>query len=256
MFLAAVTLAGHDLYLKPSAFRLKPGAKSTVAFHNGDNFPSSEAAPTLSRLREVNLVTASGKRVLVNLRQQDKFALADFIVPDEPAFLLTAHTIPNFIEMEPAKFRDYLKHEHLDAIVDWRAEHGEAAKSGREMYSKYVKSILHTGQPDPSVTRPVGFTVEFVPLVDPGSLKAGANLPVRVLFRGQPLAGTQVEAQSYFDGKVKERQLGQTNGVGEIQIPLDTPGFWKLHTIRMERRADTSQAEWESFWASLTFEVE
>jgi uncharacterized GH25 family protein len=251
----SVYVAGHDLYLKPEAFRLASGTKSTVAFHNGDDFPNSAAAPTLARLREVNVVTAAGKQPMTNLRQQDKIALADFTAPSDAAFLLTTHTIPNFIELQPKEFEDYLKHEHLDTVVEWRAKNSESAKPGRERYSKYVKSILHTGVPDASVTKPVGFPVEFVPLVDPASLKKGQRLRVRVLLRGQPLAGTHVEAQSFFEGKVKERQLGRTNAAGEMEIPLDTPGFWKLHTIRMERLTGDQEADWESLWASLTFEV-
>lgn len=251
----AVCVTAHDLYLMPESLRLQPGAKSTVAFHNGDDFPNSEVAPTLARLREVNIVTSAGMQPMTNLRQQGKVALADFTAPADAAFLLTAHTIPNFIELQPKEFEDYLKHEHLDSIVAWRAKNGETGKPGRERYSKYVKSILHTGAPSANVTRPVGFAVEFVPLTDPASLKAGQKLRVQVLLRGQPLAGTHVEAQSLTAGKVKERQLGSTDAQGEIEIPLDTPGLWKLHTIRMERLTGDKEADWESFWASLTFEI-
>jgi len=256
VLLAASLLASaHDLYLKPQSFRLQPGAKSTVALHNGDDFPNSEVAPTLARLREVNVVTASGKQQMTNLRQQDKVALADFVAPVDSGFLLTTHTIPNFIELQPKEFEDYLRHEHLDSVVEWRAKDGETAKPGRERYSKYVKAILHTGAPSANVTRPVGFTIEFVPLADPASLKVGQELRVQVLFHGQALAGTHVEAQSLTDGKVRERQIGSTDPKGEIAIPLDTPGLWKLHTIRMERLNRDKEADWESFWASLTFEV-
>jgi hypothetical protein len=38
-----------------------------------------------------------------------------------------------------------------------------------------------------------------------------------------------------------------------IAVPV-TPGRWRLHTILMER-ITTPDADWESFWATLTFEV-
>lgn len=251
----SLSLAAHDLYLKPAQFTLAAGAKSAVEFHNGESFPSSDVPPVLERLRDTEVVTPSGKTPLANVRIQGKAGIADFVAPAAPAFFLTARTIPNFIELDARKFDEYLHHENLNSIAKWRAEHGESNKPGREMYSKYVKALVHTGAPSDFATKPIGMPIEFVPLVDPATLQPGAVLTVRVLLRGKPAPGLPVEASSFSNGKRQDRQLGPTDSNGLVKIPLDVSGIWKLHSIHMERRADTRQAEWESFWASLTFEI-
>jgi hypothetical protein len=36
---------------------------------------------------------------------------------------------------------------------------------------------------------------------------------------------------------------------------MEEPGVWMITTIHMVRAAAGLDAEWESFWASLTFEI-
>jgi hypothetical protein len=248
-------LFGHDLYLRPNMFRLAPGQAAVVEFHNGEAFPNSQVPPVLARLRGTKVLSPKGELPLNGIRILGKAAVGAFRAPEAPAFLILGETTPNYIELPAAKFEQYLAHESLVSISEWRKAHGESSKPGREMYSKYVKTILHTGAADAFVTKPVGQAIEFVPLVDPASRKPGDKLTVQILFRGSPAANLHVEAASATGGAVKERQLGRTDREGKIDIPLDVPGLWKLHAIRMERSQDTAKADWESFWASLTFEV-
>lgn len=252
----ATGLFAHDLYLRPRAFHFKPGQNGVVEFHNGEAFPNSQVPPVLARLRGAKVLSPKGERPLAGVRIAGKAAIGSFQAPEVPAFLVVAETTPNYIELAAPKFEEYLAHESLGSISEWRKSHGEAGKPGREIYSKYVKTILHTGGPDAFVTKPVGQTIEFIPTVDPAGLKPGDRLTVQILFRGSPAANLHIEASSATAaGEVKERQLGRTDQAGKIEIPLDVTGFWKLHAILMQPRSETSQADWESFWASLTFEV-
>ena len=47
--------------------------------------------------------------------------------------------------------------------------------------------------------------------------------------------------------------IGKTDAQGRIALPVKS-GKWRLHTIYMERIAEPD-ADWESFWATLTFEI-
>lgn len=256
IFTLTTGLFGHDLYLSPRTFRLAVGKVGIVEFHNGETFPKSQVPPVLERLRGTKVLSPKGEQPLNGLRISGTAGVGTFNAPESPAFLVVGNTAPNFIELSAQKFEEYLAHESLSTISEWRKANGEAGKPGREMYSKYVKAILHTGPPDAFVTKAVGQPIEFVPLADPASLKPGDRLTVQILFRGSPAANLHVEASSASPGgAVKHRQLGRTDQAGKIQIPLDVPGFWKLHAIMMERRKDSTKADWGSFWASLTFEV-
>lgn len=253
---AAGGLAAHDLYLLPDTFRPGPGAVMRVEYHNGDAFPRSQAAVRIDRLRDQKILAAGTATPFRGFRIEGPATVAEASAPSRTGvFALISRTLPNFIQLDAAKFEEYLKHEALEHVALWRKNHGESAKPGREMYSKYVKALCLAGPAGPGFDAVTGLAIEFVPLANPYELSAGATLPVRVLFRGKPAAGLGVEASTASAGKTTKKLIGRTGRDGEIRVPLAAAGVWKLHTILMERRSETKEADWESYWASLTFEI-
>ena len=254
--LLALPLLGHDLYLMPQRFRPAPGSTITIAFHNGDDFPDPDRAPKPENLLDVLLHSTTGSTGLRNLRTEGKVLLAETTVAAGSS-LLSVRTKPNFIELQPLKFEEYLRHEGLTEVLRWRAEHNETATAGRERYSKYVKSLVVAGTPTGFYNHVVGYPIEIVPMADPAALKVGAELPIRVMFRGKPAADLQIEmAWLPLNGKATRRTAGRTDQEGRLRIPIGSSGVWKLHTVLMERCAEPSEADWESFWSSFTFEVQ
>ena len=77
------------------------------------------------------------------------------------------------------------------------------------------------------------------------------TLPVRVLLRGAPAAGLEIRTASPA-GKIESS--GKTSSDGRLSIRLAAAGPYRLHALHMERVTDGS-ADWESLWATLTFEV-
>ena len=255
-FLAVIpTLAAHDLYILPGAFQVVPGQMLRVAYHNGDAFPESEAAPPLTRLTGARLVSRRGSVSVGGLRVEGKEVLGEVVVPKGGSWQLAVSTRPNFIALEAAKFVEYLKEEGLDEVIAWRRTHGEEGRPGRERYSKFAKSVLRDGAGDDFYLTALGLPIEIVLLGDPAKLKAGDKLPVIVLLRGKPAAGLQVEAARALGGKAKTSAIGRTGADGRIDILIDQAGRWRLHSLRMERCAEPKVADWESLWASVTFEV-
>ena len=247
--------SAHDLYLMPERFHVARGETVGVAVHDGDAFPNSEVSAAVERLRDASLHGAQGAADVRNLHVDGKRVTGSVSVPGSGDLLLTVRTIPNFIALDADKFSAYLKEEGLTQVIESRARSGDAAKGGRERYSKFAKAILLAGTPDEQYRHAVGFAIEIVPEKNPYQLKAGAALPVQVLFRGTPAADLQVEAAWAGSGGSKVQVIGRTDAHGRITVPLAAAGKWRLHTLKMERCADASAADWESFWASLTFEI-
>jgi uncharacterized GH25 family protein len=253
LLLAAAPLAAHDLYLKPARMVVRGGEKIRVEYHNGDAFPKSETTVVLARLRDARRIAASGEAPFEGVRNEGKTTVASVAAPGRGHFHLISRTEPNFIELPPDSFEKYLAHEGLGWVIEWRRKNGESNKPGREIYSKYVKSLLVAEAGDGSFVTPAGLTVEFVPLDDPYTAAAGPAIRVRLDFRGRPAAGHEVELQSLVSGKASRQALGKTGADGVVRVPLAGAGFYKLHAIVMERPEDRSRADWESFWATLTF---
>ncbi len=253
--LLSASLSAHDLYLLPDDFVVKPGSKIRVAFHNGDSFPESEVAPKPDRLKDARLRSGTSTSPVTGLKIMGTRTVGDLDVPVRGTLLLSVHTEPTFIELAADKFAAYLKEEGLTTVIDWRTKHGETRKPGRERYSKFAKSLVLSGGADDFYKQPLGFPIEIIPDSNPYQLHAGDSLPIRVLFRGKPMAGLQMEAAWAGKGKKKTTVIGLTDAEGRIRVPLADAGLWRLHSLMMERCADPGAADWESFWASLTFEV-
>jgi uncharacterized GH25 family protein len=245
----------HDLYIMPERFRVSVGETIVVALHNGDAFPESEASVSVERLRDTSLRSNSQTAPIQKLRVDGNRTIGNVKIPGSGALLLTVRTIPNFIEIQPDKYVAYLKEEGLSEAINWRAQHGETDKPGRERYSKYAKSLLSAGSPNGLYSTVTGQLIEIIPEKDPYGLKPGDSLPVRVLFRGSPAPNLQIEAAWAGPHGKAVHPVGRTDADGRITVPLAQAGKWRLHTTRMERCSDPKAADWESFWASLTFEL-
>lgn len=254
---AAPPLFAHDLYMMPEQFVLPSGAGTLrVVFQNGDEFPEASSPVKPERLRDTRLLSHSGKAQFENLAAEAKRTTATVRVPGAGLAILTARTLPSFIELDAAKFHSYLEHENLTSAIQWRATHGEKTKPGRERYSKYVKALVQAGgKTDTYYRERTGLTIEIIPEADPYSLAPGATLPVQVLFRGVPAAGVAVESAWLENGKAKLEVMGRTDANGRVRIAVKAPGPHRLHAIVMERCAEPKAADWESFWASLTFAI-
>lgn len=246
---------GHDMYIMPASFQPAKGATLTVGFHVGDSFPESEVSGRIERLQNPRLIGNSGTAAFRNLRVEGKRDIGDVVVGGPGELIAAVSTTPTLIELEPEKFAEYLKEEGLGHVVAWRAAHGESGGAGKERYSKYAKSLLVSGVSDGFFDHVVGYAIEIVPEADPYKLKAGDQLPIRVLFRGKPAADLQIEAAWAGDGGNKTVVVGRTGTDGRLKVPIGSVGRWRLHTIKMERCAEPAVADWESFWASLTFEL-
>ncbi len=164
------------------------------------------------------------------------------------------------IELPAAEFDAYLAAEGLYGPLAVRRRMA-GAPAGRERYRRCAK--LWLGGHDPRrVRQPLGQPLELVPLAAPG---AAATLRVRLLWQGQPLQGAVVKTWRQplaEDGRT--RVVGERDSVGmveqvrtdkkgEVSLGVSEPGEWLASVVHMVPCADTSAADWESTWASLTF---
>ncbi|HEY3122658.1 MAG TPA: DUF4198 domain-containing protein, partial [Thermoanaerobaculia bacterium] len=76
---------------------------------------------------------------------------------------------------------------------------------------------------------------------------------VRVLHEGEPLAGALVKAIALDD---PDNTLSARSGKdGLASFHLARKGVWLVKTVHMVPAPKETGADWESLWASLTFEI-
>jgi len=84
-------------------------------------------------------------------------------------------------------------------------------------------------------------------------MQPGATLPVQILHEGKPLANVLVVAMNAEApmNKIKAR----SDKSGRASLSLDRAGYWLVKAVHMRPAPAASGADWESLWASLTFEL-
>src|SRR5205085_4966643 len=224
-----VPALAHDLYLQPSSFFVSSGERITVSIHEGDGFPNSESAVPLGRLRDTDLITPSAVYNITNLRVQGTTVAAQANIKLRGTLILTARTMPNLIELEPQKFRDYLS---KNGLTDVLRQH-PPDQAGRERYSEYAKALIQSEAADEFFSHVVGFMIEIVPEKNPYTLHTGDDLPVQVLVRGKPAPDIRLEAISAQSGPTSGKLSGKTDATGHITIPIKGAGEWRLHAVSM-----------------------
>lgn len=247
----------HDFYLLPDQFMVVPGKTIKVLRYIDDLFPAPPKSWDPSHIVSFQSTSRQGTKDLISSKAVGDPAAAEIRLGAEGNHLLTYVSQPKSITLEPKKFNDYLKEEGLDPIIEMRKQRGESSKEGREQYTRYAKVLLQVGRTSDEIFRKVtGLKLEIVPEQNPYQMKAGEKLTAQVLFAGQPLTNALVSAK-YAGSKTKPgyTRESRTDRHGKITISLDDPGAWLICLVHMVAARNNPQADWESFWGSLTFEL-
>lgn len=253
---AAFTLFAHDTWLVPTAFFVMPGTPVKVALNTSEDFPTSEAAAAPDRIAQFETVSASGRTPVTGYRVEGTSLVAD-VIPGPGITLVAAVTHPRLIVLKPDEFNIYITEEGLGTVVTTRRARGQSNKEGRERYSKIAKlALCAAGAGEASHFRqPLGLRVEIIPLSNPCELIVGGTLEVQVLFDRRPLpnvwlgAGTQGTHGHHYPVKVR------TNAEGRATVSFERPGPWFVRVLHMLPSVEFPDADWQSWFSTLTFAV-
>jgi len=245
---------GHDLWLIPPELA-KLHTPLTIRALSGMEFPVSVQAPNPARFPRRFIVLPDGKEMPLESRgKEENSGLLEY-TPNKPGIYIAAVTTePRLITLSAEEFNHYHVADGLPHIYLMRHKEGSLGQPGRERYSKSPKTMLLVGdgkEGDPS--RVVGLPLEIVPLRNPFQLKVGETLPVRVLFKQQPLSDAHLGWDVPGDGEEPTGTV-RTNAKGEALIPISQTGLMTIRLTHMTR-AKAADYDWESFWTSLTFRI-
>ena len=239
----------HDLWIEPSTFRPLPGATVAVHLRVGQNFIGDPVPRNSQNIEQFFIRQSGGEQPIGGA---DRIDPAGILRADGQATAVIGYrSTGSYIELPAGKFEDYLREYGLERIVEARAKRGEQAKPGRERFYRYAKALLTGMQPSQAAARPVGFAYEIVP--DDNPTARPGPLRGRVLYDGKPLAGALVEAILQSDPAV--HLSARSDAQGGFTFALPRTGVWLIKSVHMVRAGFFSDADWDSLWASLTFET-
>ncbi|WP_186510785.1 DUF4198 domain-containing protein [Caenimonas sedimenti] len=166
--------------------------------------------------------------------------------------LLAYESLPSFVTLEAGQFNAYLREEGLTGALEQRASSGQSAQPGRERFRRSAKLLLGGGAADTVHAMTTGQRIEIVPLDDPLRHPPARPLRFEVRFGGQRLPGVLVKAWHRRNTQtVLVRAI--TDDAGRVVLELPHAGEWLLNAVHMVPAADAAIADWDSYWASLSF---
>lgn len=248
--LLAVRASAHDFWIEPSNFHPAVGDRVTAALRVGQKLagdPLPNIPPLIDRFV---LHGSAAERPVVGRPGADPAGIAFIAEGGQHWIGYQSNAYP--VALEGPKFEDYLRDEGLERIIDARKKNGQSAAPGRERFYRCAKALLDT--PGSSVfDAPLGFTLELVPRKNPYAMKNSGDLPLALTFRGKPIANILVVAMSKDDPAKAVR--ARTDAKGRVTLPLAHAGFWLIKAVHMEAAPADAGVDWESWWASITFEL-
>jgi hypothetical protein len=143
----------------------------------------------------------------------------------------------------------FQRHGETTAMIGY-SSNGAINATGKERFYRYAKSLLTGTGKSRSAMLPMGFAYEIVPGDDPATAKPFKG---RVLHDGKPLAGALVEALWRDDPTI--RLSARSDAQGGFVFALPRPGVWLIKSVHRVRAGFFASYDWDSLWASLTFEA-
>lgn len=216
------------------------------------NFRGDPVPRNPAQIEKFVLVTDAGETPVEGRSGDDPAGRVSIAAPGVAVIGYRSRNAPLWLEAD--KFEEYLREEGLERILELRARRGESAKPAREVFSRCAKALVSSGGGSAGYDRSLGLTLELLPEKNPYLLgAAGGELPIRLLYEQKPLSGALVVAMPYDapDAKLSQR----TDRNGRVRLRLPAGGRWLVKAVHMTPASDAGEADWQSLWASLTFEI-
>ena len=234
--LLSVSAHAHDFWIEPSTFRPSAGQAITFSLRVGQNFTGDPVPRSAQLLVSFTIRDAGGERPVGGFENLDP---AGYFRVDKTGLAVIGYrSKANRLELPAEKFSEFLQTEGIVLIRD-------LYKPDREYFYRYAKSIIGSGTA--GFDQRFGFRFEIVPESNP--LDAPL-LRLRVLFEGKPLAGALVTAIDHGGMRMSAR----SDSRGRVAFSLPKRGVWLIKSVWIVPAQPGSDVDWESLWASLTFE--
>jgi uncharacterized GH25 family protein len=241
----------HDFWIEPSNYRPSVGEPVELALRVGDHFIGFPFPRDPYHMVEFSVHDDSGSRPVSGIISKTPAGV--FRASAGGAVVVGYRRNRTSVALEATAFESYLNKVGLTKVLQTRTVEGETTKEGREAYSRYAKTVLSCGGSlGAGYDRLLGFDLEIVPGRNPYAPWPDGTLPVRILFYGQALEGIQVAAIHEDDSEPSH--VDTTDHSGRVHLSIDRPGAWMITAVNIIPAGEDSDADWESFWGSLTFE--
>jgi uncharacterized GH25 family protein len=251
-------LQAHDMFFRADSFRVAPNSTVRLRALNG-TFSKSENSITRDRLRDLSLVSPDGRTHPDTLTWSTTgdTSLFTLRVGRAGTYVAGASLFPREITLKATEFNTYLADDGIPDVLAARRNNGEMEQGATERYSKHIKAIVQVGtSKSGDFNAALDYPAELIPLDNPYSLAPGATLRLRALVDGKAVSNQLVVAggRTPMDTRLREQRV-RSDASGVARIRLSGRGQWYVKFIHMVPYTGSEKINYESKWATLTFDV-
>lgn len=254
----ATVLQAHDFFFRANSFLVAPGSTVSVRALNG-TFSKSENSITRDRLSDLSIVGPAGHvhPDTASWSTTGDTSVLTVKLGPQGTYVVGASLKPREITLKAKDFNLYLSDDGIPDVLALRKKKGELEKDATERYSKHIKAILQAGNKrDRNFSAVLGYPAELVALDNPYTAKVRGSIRVRSMVDGKPVANQLIVSggRALSGARFPERRV-RSDASGVARIPLPRRGQWYVKFIHMAPFAGAGKIDYESKWATLTFEV-
>jgi uncharacterized GH25 family protein len=245
-------LSSHEFWLQPNKYIYDRGEEINIRFVVGENFEGENWQGDSSWINDLIFYYGGVKDIISPVLFAEKGDSLQLRQYDEGTSMVIYNSKNSFITLDAKEFNAYLEKNGLTDAIEYRKQHNETDSSSDEFYQRSVKTIFQVGNvKDETYKQTTNLPLDIIPLSHPYKITTGDSITIKVIFKGEPLANTQL--------RIWNRRANETlkwsvfsNEKGLIKFPVSTKGEWMVSCVKMIRIYDCA-ADWQSYWGSCTW---
>lgn len=248
-FMILPPVIAHEFWLDPISFF---STKACVRFKVGEHFSGENWNGDYQKVKLLEMVNHS-ERSITNAQQMlpNEGDSLQFVLPFIGTQILVYNGVNSFISQDAKAFNEYLKEDGLTEVLEERRSKGMDTAMGREYYQRSAKTLLQNGSLKTPCNFPTELPLDIVPLQHPYSITTPTTLSFQVFFQQRPLQKALIRTWHLLDGKLTAGSIEMTNST--FELPVLPKGKWMVSLVKMVPNSIDDQADWQSYWGSLTW---
>lgn len=236
--------SAHDLWLQVRDYTPQVGEGITLTLGYGHYLPSREFMPNKD-LEEIYMLDPDGKKIGIKPYSDVEYR-GEKPLKQEGTYLVVAKKKGVFFTKTTEGYKRGHTKKGLKNVISCT------------YFAKYSKAIVNVGKTGgKTCSKVLGHDLEIISLADPGVLTEGDSLPIKIIYKGKPLAYQPVYA-TYLGFSTEKNAFAYTTKTtpeGIARIKMLKSGIWLITTSHIEDYPDPKECDQYKFASTLTFEV-
>jgi hypothetical protein len=258
VLIGGLSVRADDTWLIADSNAINAGEPLWVSLVSGEVFPFGDAVTDPGRVAAFVDRCAAGVRRISDFAPDDGGLSCREALSQTGVHVLGCALAPRTVGIDARAFLDYMAQEHALGVLGVQDDEGTGADPVWESYTKFTKTVVEVYPVDPtdeSYREPLGHRFEIIPLSNPCRWREGEAVRLQVLLDGYPWPDVFVSIgrEGSETGAYVAQARTDADGIATVTLPSAGHWFARAHLIRPCNVL--GRAEWESFWASLSFRV-